>query len=190
MTQPIQIIGLSGTIGSGKDTLAQYLDEHHRFMHISTGDMVRAEAMRREGTIERPALKKVATQLRIEGGGGVLVQHALQTWRDAGAMQPLIITGIRSLGEANAIRAAGGKLIFVDAPFDVRFKRIVQRHRDTEAAISAEEFKKRDDAEHYAGPSDTDHNLRAIKEMSDTLLDNSKGRDAFIAEALHSVLNK
>ena len=38
------IIGLSGTFASGKDTLAHHLVQVYNFMHISTGDMVRAVA--------------------------------------------------------------------------------------------------------------------------------------------------
>lgn len=179
------IIGLSGTIGSGKDTLAEYLADNYGYLHISTGDMVREEAMRREGSIERPILKKVATALREEGGGGVLAKLALEKYhgnKDA-KINGVIVTGIRSLGEAEAIKAATGILMFVDVPVEERYRRIVARLRDSEARISFEEFKARDDLERYAGSRDADHNLNGIEAMADVLLENTITLDEFLEKA-------
>jgi dephospho-CoA kinase len=87
MTLP-EVIGIAGTLSSGKDTLAEYLVENYGYTHVSTGDMVRAEAMKRFGNIERPTLQIVGPALRAESGAGVLVAKALEQPR------PVIITGI------------------------------------------------------------------------------------------------
>ena len=68
------IIGLSGTFASGKDTLAHHLVQKFNFLHISTGDMVRAVAESEYGNIERPTLVKTANELREKRGPGVLAE--------------------------------------------------------------------------------------------------------------------
>ena len=94
MTTSSSLIGIAGTFASGKDTVAEFLVRDFGYTHVSTGDMVRKVATEKYGSIERPVLVKTATELRYENGAGALVSEALKEAR------PLVITGIRSLGEA------------------------------------------------------------------------------------------
>lgn len=162
-----QLIGISGTFASGKDTVAEFLVKDFGFTHASTGDMVRKVAMEKYGSIERPVLAKTATELRYENGAGALVLEALKEQR------PLVITGIRSLGEAKALKDAGGILLFVDAPLKVRYERVKSRSRDNETALTLDEFKANEEKELYAGPNDEDFNIRGIGEMADIKIENT-----------------
>jgi dephospho-CoA kinase len=162
-----QIIGIAGTISSGKDTLAEYLVENYGFHHVSTGDMVRAEATKRYGDIERSTLQIVAPQMRAERGAGVLVEKALETER------PVVITGIRAPGEAKTLKAAGGVLLFIDAYIEIRYERMVKRDRDVGAERTFEGFAKSERAEVAAGENDEDYNQVAIQNMADKTINNS-----------------
>jgi dephospho-CoA kinase len=175
------LIGIAGTFGSGKDTLAEVLVAQHGFTHASTSDMVRAAARHWYGSIERPILNKTATRLRQENGGGALVLEALQQPR------PLVITGIRSLGEARALKAAGGTLVFVDADPHVRFDRMKARRRDSETALNFQQFMAGEAHEMYSGETDADFNIRGVGEMADVRMDNSGRLDEFIEQALASL---
>lgn len=161
-----ELIGISGTFASGKDTVAEFLVKDFGFTHVSTGDMVRKIAQEKYRSIERPILAKTATELRYENGAGALVTEALKEQR------PLVITGIRSLGEAKALRAAGGILLFVDAPLEVRYERVIFRSRDNETKLTLEEFRANEEKELYAGPNDEDFNIRGIGEMADVRVEN------------------
>ena len=172
-----ELIGIAGSFASGKDTLAHALQADYGFTHVSTGDMVRDAAMRERGSIERPVLFEVANEHRHRDGAGVFVDHALNKPR------PLVITGIRSLGEAKALKAAGGMLWFIDAPAEVRYQRMQARHRDAETELSLEEFEANEAKEWHAGNDDADFNLRDIKTMADFLLDSTVGKEEFIAHA-------
>ncbi len=102
------IIGLAGTQAGGKDTLAERMVVDHGFTHVSTGDMVREVAMKNRGSIERPVLHEIATEYRREHGGGVFVTRALEKLR------PLVITGLRTVGEARTLKDAAGLLVWTD----------------------------------------------------------------------------
>lgn len=173
-----ELIGVSGTFGSGKDVLAELLEREYEFTHVSTSDLVREEAMRRYGQIERPILRKTAEECRQQNGAGYFVQLGLDRPR------PLVFSGIRSLGEMKAIKQAGGVMVFIDAPLEVRYERMVGRARDDESKISLAEFKEREEKELYSGPSDADFNIRAIGEQADIVLDNSATLELFSENAI------
>ena len=173
-----QIIGIAGTFASGKDTLAEYLIESYGFTHVSTGDMVRAEAQKRYGNIERPTLRIVGPELRAEGGVGVLVQKALEQ------PQPIVITGIRAIGEAKAIKKAGGILLFIDANIEIRYDRMKKRSRDAETEISFDEFAESERKEVAVGNSDEDYNQVVIQNMADKTINNSGDLDTFYKVAI------
>lgn len=177
MTDQSQIIGIAGTFASGKDTLAEYLAKDFGFTHVSTGDMVRKVAMDKYGSIERPVLAKTASELRYSQGAGALILEALAEPR------PLVITGIRTLGEAKAVKNTGGQLVFVDAPVEVRYERVKSRARDNETELTLEQFIENEAGEMYSGPNDEDFNIRGIGEMADITLENNGPLESFIAMA-------
>ena len=173
-----QLIGVSGTFGSGKDVLAELLEREYGFTHVSTGDLVREEAMRRYGSIERPVLRQTAEECRREKGAGYFIELGL------GKPRPLIFSGIRSLGEMKAVKQAGGLIVFIDAPLEVRYERMVVRGRDNETKISLDEFREREEKEMYSGPGDADFNIRAIGEQADIVLDNAVTIEEFSEKAI------
>lgn len=176
-----ELIGVSGTFGSGKDILAELLERDYGFYHVSTSDLVREEAMKRYGQIERPILHQTADECRREYGAGYFVELGIDKPR------PLIISGIRSLGEMKAIKRAGGLMVFIDAPLEVRYERMVVRGRDNESKISLDEFREREEDEMYSGPSDADFNIRAIGELADIVLDNSATIEQFSKNAIETL---
>jgi dephospho-CoA kinase len=173
------IIGISGTFSSGKDTLAAHLAEEFSVPVVSTGDIVRREALKQFNSIERPVLHEVASVLRQSYGGGILVERALLEKEESG----VIITGIRSMGEAKKVIEQAGIMIFIDAPIEVRYERMKQRNRDQETTISLQEFIAREDAERTSGDGDEDFNIDAIEKIAQVKLINLKDQDALFSEA-------
>ncbi len=179
--KPTDIIGLAGTFASGKDTIAHHLVDDFGYTHVSTGDMVRKVAQEKYGSIERPVLFKTATELRYESGAGALVLEALKEQR------PTVISGIRTLGEAKALLEAGGTLVFVDAPVEMRYERVQSRHRDKETELTLEQFIANEEKEMYAGPNDEDFNIRGIRDLADVVVENTLPLDAFITLVYHEL---
>lgn len=179
------IIGLSGTFASGKDTLANHLVAAKNILHVSTSDMIRAVAEAKYGNIERPTLFKTANETREERGPGVFAELALEKYdEEKDKYRGVIISGVRSLGEVEAIKQAGGRLVFVDSPMEVRYERIKARHRSNEESLSFEEFKASEEAEELAvhdNPYVQD--LTGVKERADILLFNQGDVEAYLREA-------
>lgn len=172
------LIGVAGTFASGKDLIAHYLSDHFGYTHPSTSELVRNIAMNERGSVERDVLQQVANDHRKKHGADIFVQRLLD------APRPTVITGLRSLGEAKAIKAAGGIVVFVDAPVELRHERMVRRDRDLETTLTLDEFKAREALELHAGDDDSDFNLLGIKAMADFQLDSSLGRSEYISQAL------
>lgn len=178
-----KIIGIAGSFAGGKDTLADYLVEHFNYRHYSTGDMVREEAMRLKGSIERPVLHEVANSMRYEFGAGYFAQKALDKLGDHPQAAGIVVSGLRSLGEAKAIVQSGGALLFVDAPVEMRYERMKARQRDDETLKTLEEFKEGESHEWYSGDTDADFNLRGIKAMAPLQVQNVSTLEVFLANA-------
>ena len=181
-----EVIGLAGTFAAGKDTLAWWLVENHGFTHVSTGNLLREAAQERYGNIERPTLSQMGRELREENGPGVLASRALLEGR------PIVISGIRAAGEAEAIKEAGGVMVFIDADPSVRYERMRTRARDEEAVLSYDNFMARERRELIAKDDPTDQNIGIVKGMSDIILDNSGEmldftNDAFNKLEQHSI---
>lgn len=184
-----RIVGLSGMFASGKDTLANYLADTYGYQHISTGDMLREEAMRRYGSIERPILHRTGTELRQEEGAGALVKHAIALFQaelDAGKSYPgVVISGLRSLGEAKAIKEAGGTLVFTDAPIELRYQRMQSRLRDKETHLTFEEFQTQEATEaSTVGGDDASFNMLGIRDLAgENVVSNETDLESFLARA-------
>lgn len=153
-------------------------------MAISTGDIVREIAQAERGSVERPILHDVANELRHKYGGAVLVERALDRYHNSiRNYSGVAITGIRSLGEAKAIKVLGGTLVFVDAPIELRYQRMIERRKDNEIAISLAEFTAREETELASGITDADFNLLEIEKIADIHLVNSGTAEEFFAAA-------
>lgn len=175
------IFGIAGTFASGQDSVGKYLAEKHGFLYASTSDLVREEARKRYGSVERPVLVRTATELRKEQGGGVLAELALQKFNND-SYPGVAITGVRSLGEAKAVKQAGGIIFFCDAPIEVRYERMKARGRDAEVNVTLEEFKQREEIEAKAGDTDADFNREAIRRLADYHISNEGTLDEFHAK--------
>lgn len=173
-----EIIGVAGSYASGKDTLSEYLVEKHGYAHVSTSDIVRMFARERYGSIERDVLRRTGAEIRQEFHPGYLVERAL---KEAG--RPVVVSGIRALGEVTTLREAGGVMVFVDAPIEVRYERMKSRVRDGEHTKTLEEFRESEEAEMRTNDGDGAgaFNIRKIGETADITLTNATDLESFIA---------
>ena len=178
------IIGFAGTFGSGKDTLADYLKTKYKLLHVSTGDIIREFAKEQYGSIERPVLFKMATYLRSNYGPAFLVERSIEKYNaNTKLYDGVIVSGLRSIGEAKKIKELGGILVYIDAPIEVRYNRMIQRNRDNETQITLKDYKEREKKEMSSGVSDEDFNIKRIGEMADITLINNLPKEQFYEKA-------
>jgi dephospho-CoA kinase len=161
------IIGISGTLGSGKDTVAETL-KSFGFQHISTADLLREEAKKLGRSVDRETLRKTGNELRTKFGSGYLVDLALSIKKT----DQVVISGIRSSGEVDKLKSLPyAYLIFVDAPIELRFQRISERKRNVEDNSTLEQFRESENVEN-AGNSNA-QNLSYCKSKADLIIENN-----------------
>jgi len=183
----MKLIGIAGTLASGKDSLAQYLVDQHKFCHVPTGDLVREVSRKKYGSIERPVLYKTANELRKDRGFGVLSEMALEYYDGHKSDFPggLIVSGFRAIDEARVIKNAGGIIIYTDAPLEKRYRWMKSRGRDNEKKVSLEEFKQREANEN--GGVDSAFDISAIRDIANNIIENNSTFEDFLTKFLNIV---
>lgn len=167
----MKIIGISGTNGSGKDTVGEYLQKEKGFLFVPATEMLRAEAQKRGLPLEREVLRNISAEWRRESGLGVLVDKAIE---QAGDSYPgLAIASLRNPGEADRVKELKGTVVWVDADPEIRYERVTGRGRSSEDRKSFEEFlqEERDEASHSGDEATL--NTSAVKDRADIFLTNN-----------------
>ncbi len=123
------ILGITGTNGSGKGTVVEYLLAKG-FTHYSARAFIGEEIERRGLPLERPSFKKTADSLRQAHGPSYIIERLFaQAQADGG---DAVIESIRELAGAHFLRAHGAKLLAVNADQKLRYERTVQRGSHTD----------------------------------------------------------
>jgi dephospho-CoA kinase len=183
------VLGLGGTNGSGKDTVAKMLEERHNFLNVSASELLVEELNRRGQPIDRKHKSALSAEWRREHGMGVIVDKALEYFNQQKHQYSGFIVGsLRHPGETDRIHELGGKQIWVDADPKVRYERIqanLAERADTHASEgSFEKFLAEEEREMHPEGDAATLNMAGVKEQADIFLSNSGNDiDAFKDEA-------
>jgi cytidylate kinase len=186
----MKIIGISGTNGSGKDSLGQMLAERHGYLFVSVTDILREGLREQNQPIERKNLRNLSTQWRREHGLGVLVDKAVEKFKESGSKyRGLAIASLRNPGEADKVHELGGKVIWLDADPQERYERIHSRHRSTEDQKTYGQFLEEEQAEMQHEGDEATLSLAGVKTKADIFIRNDGNKvEQFIAHA-EKILN-
>ncbi len=173
----LQIIGLSGTNGSGKDTVGKLLAKRHNYLFISVTDLLREEARKRGVAVERENLRQISAEWRRQSGLGVLVDKAVAEYKKASDNYAgVVMASLRNPGEADRVHKLGGTMVWVDADPYIRYERVqanaASRGRAGEDQKTFEQFMAEQEAEMHQSGDEATLNIAGVKERSDIFLDN------------------
>lgn len=192
----LELIGIAGVNGSGKDTFGEMLAAHHGYLFISVTDLLRNEAARRELEPEREILRTISAEWRSQYGVGVLVDRALNEYeiKKKNGYNGLVMASIRNPGEVDYIHKLGGVVIWLDASPKVRYERIqknaVERGRAVEDLVSYEKFLSDEEIEmHPANPNDENVlNLAEVRNRCDAMIANDSNDLEYFRKLVESSL--
>jgi len=142
------IIGITGTNGAGKDTLAGILVKKINYPHFSLSDELREICHEKNILSSRENLTNLGNELRQEFGSDYLSQKVLTKMQDN-----FIVTSIRNSKEIEPFKKMGKfVLISINAPIEIRYQRIMANknrsgEKTGESDISFVEFKAQEDRE-------------------------------------------
>lgn len=140
------IIGLTGTYASGKDTVADYLEEKE-FVYHSCSDIIREYCRKIGQETSRENLIQMGNKLREKYGDGYLAKKILQKINKNKEKKSLVLS-IRHPAEVKELKKDPFfVLIVVDAPLKARFMRTRKRQGRPEDRDSFEEFKRHEEQE-------------------------------------------
>jgi dephospho-CoA kinase len=163
------IIGIVGTIGSGKGTVVAYLKQHE-FVHYSASGILTEMLEHRGEQVDRDAMGRIAREIRADdpdGMGKVLIERYQKDHPEKA-----IVEALHSIGEVEYVKRHGGVVIGVDASVDVRYERIRKRG-SVKDDVTYEKFVEQARREDDGGTDASGHNIRgAIAHADYTLVNN------------------
>ncbi|MBI2659006.1 AAA family ATPase [Candidatus Woesearchaeota archaeon] len=166
------IIGLTGKNASGKGEAANYL-KSKGFIYYSLSDVIREEATKRKLEHSRNNLINLGNELREKFGSNYLakqINKKINKQSKTKKNQNFVIDSIRSPFEAKELmKNKNFILVGVDAPVEIRFKRLLERKRAGDAK-TLEEFKQQEQRENLK--SDTNQQLDATFGMAEKIIVN------------------
>lgn len=164
------IVGVSGTNGAGKDVLGDLLRAEKGYTVVSLSDILRDELTRDGLEHTRENLSGLSRQIRQAEGDGAMAQRTIKKHRDKDG---LVITSIRTPGEADEIQSAGGIVVWVDADPRVRYDRLAaaRRGRVTDE-ISFAEFQDQEASEMTPTVQGGGLNMAEVKNKADATIVN------------------
>ncbi|MGD9129394.1 MAG: AAA family ATPase [Candidatus Woesebacteria bacterium] len=170
----IKIIGLVGTLASGKTSAANYFKK--KGFHIyKLSDVIRDELRQRKMPITRKNLQDIGNELRENFGGDVLVKRVIAKAKTNG--ENMVFDGIRNPQEIKYIKKKYQvPILGITALEQTRMKRFIARTKDRrdEDGKTSEEFQIANDRDLGKGENNNGQQVSRCLKLCDYLILNEK----------------
>jgi len=166
----MKVIGTVGLPGSGKGEAAAVAREAGVPV-VTMGDVIR-EACRERGLDPAEHHGEIAQALREEGGPAAIAERSLPMIEsELESSDVVLVDGLRSDVELDRFRAAFGDdflLVSVEAPFETRADRLLERGRD-DTDLDREALRQREERELGFGMGEVMDRADVVVRNTDTL---------------------
>lgn len=180
------IIGLAGTNGSGKDTIAHMLRDKFGFYFGDATEMLAEELKRRGNPTDRLYKSELSAEWRRTYGMSAVVDRAIIEY-EKGDYAGLVVGSLRHPGEVDKVHELGGLQLWVDADPQIRYARVTsfnRQGREHEDQKSFEDFLADERREMSPSGDGATLNMGAVKEQADIFIQNNGNNiEAFKLEA-------
>ena len=183
-----EIIGISGTHGAGKDTLAELRAKRENALHVTVSDILRQQ-LREDGIpLERKNLIELSSRWRRESGDyGILATKTIDRYLGEKAIHNyngLSVVSLRHPEEVKRVKEFGGRILWVDADPELRYERISNAQRDRPDDNKTFEKFIEEEAKELSPPEGTSAasvNLGAVRPLADeVVINNFKTQEEYI----------
>ena len=178
------LIGITGTLGAGKGTIAQYLAKKHEFMYVSVRAFFAAEVVQEGKAVTRASVAEAAERIRHAHGATYPLEQLLN---NTPRLKNVVIESIRTINEAQYLKTRGDALWAVDADVRTRFERIKAQSAEF-AALSFEEFNSADQKELHSENPDLPSVLQLKDTMASEVFINNGTKDELFAQVDRALL--
>ena len=169
----MKLIGLSGTNGSGKDTIAHILRDEYGWCFADATTILGNELTKRGLPHERANKAALSAEWRREYGMAMFIEMGIKLY-ESGSYDGLVISSLRHPAEADRLHELGGSVVWVDADPRVRYARITSANRGrVEDNKTYEQFLAEQETEMNGKPDDPAAlKVSAVKERADIFIEN------------------
>lgn len=174
------MIGITGTIGSGKGTLAAYLVTKG-FRHVSVSDFLLREASVRGMPMNRVTSRIIGNEYRSKSPTALI--EAVLKDADAG-ISSIVIESLHTVAEVMYVQQYG-KVIAIDAPEELRHRRIEKR-QDKKDALSPGVLVSEEQRE-TASENPNENNLMSAIQTADYHIENA-GSVSSLEDSVDAIL--
>ncbi|HWQ60473.1 MAG TPA: AAA family ATPase [Candidatus Fimivivens sp.] len=170
------IIGISGEIASGKDTVAHYLVNRYGAKMFMFSDPLRDVLNRVHIAQTRENLTKISGALRTTFGENIL-SHVIANDAMKDEEKLVVIDGVRRSSDIEAVQGFPEfSLVYVEASIETRYARLAKRHQNADDDTKTfEEFQK----DHLL---ETEVGIPALKSQAKYIIDNEAGLEDLYAK--------
>lgn len=162
------IIGITGSFGSGKGTVAEYLVDQKGFQHYSARSLIAEEVKKRSMSLNRDSMIVVANDLRAQYGPTYIFKRLIDQAKDNG--RDAVVESVRAVAEVDYTKTQGGVVLGVDADPELRYQRIISRQSETDQ-VSFEKWQQQEEAESNSG-DETKQDIFGALKKSDYIIKN------------------
>jgi len=175
------LIGVTGTNGSGKGAVVEYLVSSKGFSRYSARTVILEEVRNRHLAESRSVMREVANDLRKEHGSAYVIERLYEMAKDD---TKAVIESIRTIGEAEFLKKHDALIFAVDAERKRRYDRVANKAGKEVAHMSFEDFCTIEDRE-MASREPWDMNVFGVMQLADAHIDNNGTLDE-----LHEAIDK
>ncbi len=164
------IIGLTGSLAAGKGVVSGFLKKQG-FVYLSLSDELREIAKEKKIELTRENLQDLGNQMREERGTGILAKLITDKIRNQKYIKA-VVDGIRNPAEIAELEKLDNYfLVSVDAPEEIRFRRLIARNRESDPK-TLEDFLKVDARDKGIGEKETGQSVGKCMTKADFTLIN------------------
>ncbi len=164
------IIGLTGSLAAGKGVVSDFLKEQG-FVYLSLSDELREMMKEKKIALTRENMQNFGNQMREEKGTGILAKLITDKINNQKYIKT-VVDGIRNPAEIVELKKLDNYfLVAVDAPEEIRFKRLIERNRESDPK-TLEDFLKVDARDKGIGEKETGQGVGRCMAQADFTLIN------------------
>jgi len=169
------VIGLVGATGSGKDTVADYLEKKHGVQKMRFADPLKETLAIYFDKFSKEDQGWLAVQFRKRFGDDIL-SRALRKRIDNGE-GIIMVNGVRFWEDFHFVKSyTDSYILFIDVPQKIRWERTINRGEKSDDAMSFEKFQETEQT------METEKYVPEMKADADYVISNDKDLDSLLKE--------
>ena len=171
------LIGITGTNGSGKGAVVEYLVAIKGYSQYSARTVILDAIRQKHLPDDKENMRVVANELRKEHGAAYVIEQLYAMAKDDTSA---VIESVRTKGEAEFLKKQGAKIISVDADKKTRYERVANKGVQIDH-MTYEDFEQIEDRE-MASSDPWDMNVFGVIQLADAKIVNDGSIDELHAQ--------